>query len=129
MNIVESFANWLQGQSVATLGQDLFISRARTKPSTMYWLIAQGGNSGPKNVNQGGQTTHTISVYYRNTNPQEVYDRLHELQEMVITDGCIELEGFTVVTVNTVGPFTDQDLDNQDRTVGLLQITITTYLE
>lgn len=129
MNIIESFAEWLEDQSVATLGQDLFISRARTKPSTMYWLIAQGGNSGPKNVNRGTQITHTIAVYYRNTNPQAVYDELHELQEMVITEGCLELDGFVIVSVETTGPFTDQDLDNQDRTVGLLQINITTYEE
>jgi len=129
MNLTESFANWLEDQSVATLGQDLFISRARSKPSTQYWLIAQGGNSGPKNVNHGGLATHSIAVYYRNTNPQDVYDRLHELEEMVLTEGCLELEDFTVVSIETVGPFADQDLDNQDRTVGLLQITITTYQE
>lgn len=127
MNIVEAFADWLQDQSVATLGQDLFISRSPKTPNRLFWLIANGGESGDRNVNSGIRQTQVISAYFRSTDPQEVYDELHALEEMVLTNNCLELEGFTVISVNTNGPFSDTDLDSEQRTVGLLEITIEIY--
>lgn len=127
MNIVEAFANWLGTESVATLGQDLFISRSPKQPNSLYWLIAAGGASGNRNVNEGVLQTHNISVYFRDNDGQVVYDNLHDLEEMVLTTGCLTLEGYEVISISTDGPFTDNDLDNESRTVGLLQITIETY--
>ncbi len=127
MNIIQSFANWLGENSIATLGQDLRISRAPNKPNHLFWLLASGGAVNSKNVNRGVRQSHTISVYCRDDDPRVVYDSLHTLEELVLTAGCISLEGYVVTDLVTAGPFTDQDLDSQSRTIGLLEITVETY--
>lgn len=132
MNIVEAFAGWMEDESIATLGQDMFISRARTSttvPDAIYWLTAAGGSSGDRNVNGGRQTTSTVNVFYRNTNPKTVYDNLATLADLVNGAECPSLSGFDVVQVETTGPYTDEDLDDENRTVGLLVVTITIYKE
>jgi hypothetical protein len=129
MNIVQSFANWMEDNSLATLGQDLFISRARTTPDALFWLVSTGGASSTRNVNLGYQVTHTIALHYRDSDPETVYETLNTVQNVVLGEDCFYLDGFDVISVNTSGPFTDQDLDNDDRAVGLLEISITTYKE
>ncbi len=129
MNIVRSFAQYLEDQAVATIGQDLFISRARTEPDALFWLIPVGGVSETKNINTGYLTTHEIALYYRDNEPGTVYDQLKTIQDLVMDEDCIDLQDYIVVGIKTAGPFTDQDLDNENRTVGLLQISITTYKE
>lgn len=122
-NIVEAFRDWMETESLATPGQDLFISKAPTG-TTAYWLVASGGNTGVRYPNGGGITDTTISVYYRDPEPKNVYDNLEALRDSVECAGCLELEGYTVVSIYTTGPFADQDLDSEDRTVGLLEITL-----
>lgn len=127
MNLVEAFRDWLDDQSVATSGQDLFISRAPTGadvPDSLWWLTASGGNREP-NVNGGRRQNSTVSVYYRSTDPQQVYNKLEELDTLL--DTCLDLDGYQVVSYDTTGPFTDQDLDNENRLVGLLEVRLVVY--
>lgn len=127
MNIVEAFRDWLDDQSVATSGQDLFISRAPTGvdvPDSLWWLTANGG-SGERNVNSGRKQSVTVSVYYRSTDPQQVYNKLEQLSDLL--DTCLDLDGYQVVSYDTTGPFTDQDLDNESRLVGLLEVRLVVY--
>jgi hypothetical protein len=47
MNLSESFADYLETLSGATLGQDLFIGNAPSSnkvQDTIYWIVATGGN-------------------------------------------------------------------------------------
>lgn len=128
MNVVRAFANYLQDSDVATLGQDLFISRAPSSNKTIdriFWLKANGGSQISRSVNGSAQNNHVISVYHRDTDSESVYETLQELGEDLTCTGCLTLENYDVIQTVINGPWTDQDLDNEERTVGLMQVTIT----
>lgn len=138
MNIVESFAQYMEDSGVATLGHDLFISRAPASnsddangspiPDNLWWLTAGGGAQVT-----GSQTrkmhAYTLNIYYRDRQAMSVYDKLQQLADDVTCAGCLELEDHEVIGVELSGLWSDQDLDDESRTVGLLQVTITTYKE
>ena len=130
MNVVEAFKDYLVSRSIGTFAEDLFISRVPSGvsvPDDVWWLRLEGGSSGTYNVNQGNQRPVTISVYRRSVSAAKVYDDLEALNDLVSCSGCLELEGYNVIGVSTIGPFADQDLDGEERTVGMLQVTVTIY--
>lgn len=138
MNVVRAFANYLQSAGVATLGQDLFISRAPSSkklrdmglnPNRIFWIKSGGGGPGTKTVNGSSRKPYVIEIYHRDVNTDGVHDVLQELGEDLSCAGCVTLEGYDVDEIETNGPWTDQDLDNEERDVGLLQITITIHKE
>ncbi|RDH76344.1 hypothetical protein DVS77_21560 [Mycolicibacterium moriokaense] len=132
MNIVTALANYLTDQDVATLGQDLFISRAPTSndlneageeiPQNIWWLLASGGTQ------TRGFETYNVDVWYRDIDAEAVYNKLQALHDSV-HNATVPLTGFEVIRVEALAPVVDQDIDNEERTVGLLQLTITTYKE
>jgi hypothetical protein len=139
MNLIRAFAAYMEASGVATYDKDLFISRAPSSntfdqdgdeiPQNIWWLKAAGGSQ-PANPNFRGQLgTSTIEVYYRDRDPEIVYDKLTELAADLSCNGCLALDGFEVVGVTTTGPFVDQDVDAENRMVGLLQVNITTYMK
>lgn len=115
--------------SIPTSGQ-INVSRGVSgpnEPEELWWLTASGGaDLGHNPTGESIQTT-VIAVYYRHKRAQVVYNALESLRDTVVCAGCLELEGYEVVTIpTTTGPFVDQDLDNESRSVGLLQVEITT---
>lgn len=132
MNVVRAFADYLQSAGVATLGQDLFISRAPSSNKAtdrIFWLKAGGGPVLRKSVNGSTRKNYVIEIYHRGVNTEGIHETLQELGEDLTCAGCVTLAGYDVVEVATNGPWTDQDLDNEERTVGLLQATITIHKE
>lgn len=132
MNIVRSFAEYLQGVNVAILGNDLFISRAPSSsnvPDRIFWLKAAGGPPVQRSVNGGSRQSRVIELYHRDVKAEGVYETMQEIADDITCAGCVTLSGYDVIEVQTSGPWTDQDLDNEERQVGLLQITITTHKE
>ena len=129
MNLIETFGDWLIEQSVMTSGQ-LYISRVPSGPNapdTLWWLKAEGGADLSRYVTGESIQNTVIGVYYRDTDPQAVYNRLEALRNLVVCAGCLTLEGYTIKeTPTTQGPFTDQDLDNEEREVGTLKVVLTT---
>lgn len=138
MNVVRAFAEYLQGAGVATLGQNLFISRVPSSkklreenidPNRIFWLKAGGGSPVSKSVNGSSTKNHVIEIYLRDLEGNAVNETLQELGDDLSCAGCVTLEGYDVVEVDTNGPWSDQDLDDEERTVGLLQVTITIHKE
>jgi hypothetical protein len=128
MNVTRALANYLQSISVGTFGTDIFISRAPSSdkvPDSIFWLKATGGSLLKKAVNGSSQRNYVIEIYHRDVNTESVYETLQGLGEDLTCAGCVTLESYDVVEIVTNGPWTDQDLDNEERTVGLLQATIT----
>jgi hypothetical protein len=129
MNIVQSLAAFLQSSGVATQGKNLFISRAPASgeldtdgqqiPQNIWWLKS-GGPQG----RQGKFFVKPVDIYYRDRNANNVYDLLSDLEETLTCAGCVTLDGFDVVQIEGTGMFSDQDLDDEERTVGLLQINV-----
>ena len=129
MNIVESFASWLEQNSFGTLGSSIFIGVAPLNAvDPIIWLVANGGFNQVKAVTGSKIKSYTISIYYRSTNAQDVYNFIEAIETAINSAGCITLNGYDVVEVETIAYPTDQDLDDEDRTVALVEVTIRTHL-
>lgn len=134
MNVLRAFANYLQTTGVATLGQDLFISRAPSSTAKavngspvsdrIFWLKSAGGTTISKAVTGSTQKNYLIELYLRDVNTEGVHETMQDLGEDLSCTGCVTLENYDVVSVSVNGPWTDQDMDNEERDVGLLQITV-----
>lgn len=127
MNVVRAFANYLEDAGVATLGTDLFISRAPSSLTTgnrIFWLKATGGGEVSRAITGSAERQYVIEVYHRDTSTEGVYETMQQLGDDLVCAGCLTLEGYDVEDVRTNGPFADQDLDNEERTVALLQVTV-----
>lgn len=128
MNLAESLADYLENDlSIATLGQDLFISRGPKKPSSQWLIRVENPNPTARNVTGEVTMPVTFSIYYRNTSAKAVYDQLEALADSLACGDCVRLTGYEVVDSEVIGPFIDQDIDDAERTVGLLQVTLRLY--
>lgn len=128
MNIAKAFTTFLQANGFGTVGTDLFLGAAPKKPSTCYWVIPAGGINKQKNVTNNKLKNYVLNVFYRNTSQVTVYENMQALEELINSDGCTQLTGYDTIEMEAILYPTDQDIDVQDRTVGLLEVTITTHL-
>ena len=132
MNIAHSLAIWLQSQSIATIGQDMFIGEAPNSnkvPDTIYWLEASGGDAIRKLKTNGKMKSYLVEIRYRNRKYDTVYEKMNTLEELLNSGVCTQLTGFDTVEIEAATFPIDDDLDAEDRKVGLLQATITTFKE
>lgn len=129
MNVTDDFTNYLTTVTGATLGQDLWIGIA---PSTnevtdpVWWVRSSGGI---KNKTSTGEAMkqYVVNVYYRSKSIKDVYDQLQSLEETINSDGCTQLTNYDTVDIEAQVLTVDEDLDNQDRMVGVLEILLTIY--
>lgn len=132
MTIVDSFADYLENLGIATLGQDLFIGEAPSSKQVLdsiWWLIETGGNN-QLDLSTGEKIKlHNISIYHRGTNYQTVKENLHDAEELISADGCTQLSGYETLDIQLSSYPVDNDIDSEDRKVGLLQINLKTYKE
>jgi hypothetical protein len=128
MNITREFAGFMENEGFGTVGQDIFLSTAPKSPDKCFWLLSGGGS--PEINNETGEKVknYLISVFMRDIDTENVYDTLQDLEEAINRGDCKELDGYEVVEITATLFPTDQDLDNEDRTVGLLQVSCKTYL-
>ncbi len=128
MNLTRDFAEYLQDNLFAVFGTDLFIGGVPDNaPSSSWWIVSAGGTPVIKNETNEKIKSYIINVFYRDTNGETVYDLLQLLEEQINSDPCPELSNYEVVEFEATLFGTDQDLDVQDRTVGLLQATLTIH--
>lgn len=128
MNITRAFVEYMEGLGLGTFADDIFIGGAPlNSEDAIWWVIGAGGNSDPKNSTGERIKNYTLDVFYRDTNAEEVYDKMQILEEEVNSKECTELEGYETVDMEAALFPADQDIDNEDRTVGLLQVTLTVY--
>ena len=132
MNLIEKFRDWLVTSSVTTSGQ-IKIHRATAgtgSPDELWWLKAEGGSDLGHTVDGNSTQTSVIGCYYRNRSAKEVYDALEDLRDSVVCAGCLQLDGYRVVEIPTTqGPFVDNDIDDEERAVGYIQVTLTVKKE
>ncbi len=132
MTITKAIGNYLEDLGVATLGQDLIIGRAPTSRETaddLWWIIGNGGGIIGKNATGEQRKSYTALVYRRGRNYREVDEQLQQLEEDLNCDRCTQLDGFDTIDIECTILSSDDDLDAEERKVGLLQVTITTYKE
>jgi hypothetical protein len=132
MNIAEAFADYLVNLGKGTLGQNIFIGQAPSSnrvSDSIWWIVGNGGSSLQKNSTGESLKNYQLSVYYRNRDYKTVYDTLSDLEESINCDGCAQLDSFDTIDIEASTFPVDNDLDNEDRKVGLLQVNLTTYKE
>lgn len=128
MNIARAFVTYMEGLGLGTFGTDIFIGAAPVNATDpLWWVITSGGASQPQNDTGERLKDYTLSIYYRSTDAQDVYDQLQDFEEEVNSNGCATLDDFDVVDMSAISFATDQDLDAEDRTVGLVQVRVRVY--
>lgn len=132
MNVARAFADYLATVKSLTLGQNLFISRVPSSNQvgnrTVWWIKANGGTVVSRGVQGSAVRQYLIEIYCRDVSAEGLYETLQALGDSLTTAGCMTLAGYDVIHVDTNGPWTDQDLDSEERTVGLLQVKLTINL-
>lgn len=128
--ISQSFSNFLESKDIATSGQDLYINRVPNTKNTqesIYWIISAGGNPISKLSTGEMIRLFAIDIYYRSKSGRQVDEKLTELNDMLCLPDCVQLEGFETIDVSVSQYPASQDLDQEDRQVGLLRVNIQTY--
>lgn len=130
MTIARSFVTFLETLGLGTFEVDIFIGDAPSSqnvPDSIWWLIVNGGSPELKASTGELVKNYQIQIYYRNRNYQTVYDNMFTLEEQLNCDGCTQLDGFETIDIEATTFPVDNDLDVEDRKVGLLQANIRTY--
>lgn len=130
MNIARAFVSYLEDMGIGTFGTDLFIHRAPSSNETLdsiWWVKSSGGTPVKTNVTGERRKSYLVEVFYRNRDSEAVYESMQALEEQVNLDMCTQLSGYDTLDIEATAFPVDQDLDDEDRSVGLLQASITTY--
>jgi len=128
--ITGSFAQFLVDQGIATFGQDLYTSKVPNSLNTttkLYWLVTSGGSPLIKLRTGEIVKLYTIRIYYRSDSAKDVEKKLFQLEELLNCSRCVELTNFEVVEVDVTQFPSDEDIDSEEREVGMLQVNIKTY--
>lgn len=128
MTFLQAFAEALAPAVGATLDQDMFVSRVPAVPSSAWLIKAFGGVPTLHAVTGARIKDYNVQVFYRDQDTQAIYDKLYALEELLNGPG-LDLEGFQVVETNCLVFPTDNDLDAEDRDVGLLQAVVSIFKE
>jgi hypothetical protein len=128
MTVAQAFATYLQSINVATVGTNLFMSRwpSSKKTADPSFLIKEAPGQLVQRTIQGQAINrYLIELYMRDYNASNVDATLQSLRGQ-LTTSAVTLSGYTLYSnPETNGPWSDQDLDDEERTVGLLQIRLT----
>lgn len=128
MNIARSFATYLEGQSYGTFGEDIFIGGAPlSAPDSCFWVLSSGGPILVDAFTGEKIKAYTLLVYYRSRQTEDLYEMLQGLEIEINGTPCISLDGFDVLDVTATLFPTDEDIDDEDRTIGLIEVTCTVH--
>lgn len=130
MTLAQTFAEYLENLGYGIFEQDIFIGLAPSSnkvPDAIFWIIATGGSITSETTTGERMKQYTVDIFYRDTNYQTVYETLESLEHELNCTGCVELEDIDVVDISATNFMVDEDLDSEDRKVGLLQLTLTVF--
>lgn len=127
MNLARSFVQYMEANSFGTFGDDLFIGGVPLDaPDTAWWVLLSGGTNESKYATGEKIKDYSINVFYRSMSTSTVYDTLKDFEEF-LTNICPTLEDYEVIEISTMVYPTDLDLDNEERTVGMMEVSIRVY--
>lgn len=129
MSIVRDFVTFMEDYSLGVFGDDIFVGGVPLNaPDSAWWVTSSGGNSAIKSVDGGKVKEYRLNVYYRGIGEDNVYSTLQDFEDLINTGACYEIGAYETVEVEaTVFPV-DQDLDIEERSVGLVEVTIRVYV-
>lgn len=131
-NLATSFATYLATTTSSTLGQDLFIGQAPSSnkvPDAVWTVTISGGDKEVRLKTGESVKSYLLEVRYRNRDYETVYNKLHDLEEDLNDGNCTQLSGFETISIEATTFPIDDDLDAEDRKIGMLVATVLTYKE
>lgn len=129
MSIVRDFVTFMEDYSLGVFGDDIFVGGVPLDaPDSAWWVTSSGGNSAIKSVDGGKVKEYRLNVYYRSIGQNEVYGTLQDFEDLINTGACYEIGSYETVEVEATAYPADQDLDIEERAVGLVEVTIRVYV-
>lgn len=129
-NLAKDFAQYLEDGGFGTIGVDLYVGDVPLDtdyPDGVMWVTLNGGFISKKNVTGESVKVQSVGVYYRGFSYEDVYNTVQNIEETINSDGCTQLDNFSVLDMNVTTFPIDQDLDSEDRKVGYLEVSLTLY--
>lgn len=130
MTIARAFVDFLEKQGFGVFGQNIYLFRVPNSfkaESEILWIIPSGGSIVGRNRTGEQIKAYQFLVYYRSVSAEKVDIALSALEEQLNCSKCVKLNGFELVQVNTTQFPADQDLDAENRMVGLLRVQLEVY--
>lgn len=132
MNLQRAFVSYLETLLGLTFGQDIFVGQAPSSlkaPDDLWWIVASGGAKDSTNNTGESIKSYQVDIFRRARDYETVYDDMQNLEEQLNCSSCITLEGYDVIDAQATAFPIDNDLDSEDRKLGLLQATIRVHKE
>lgn len=127
MNIPALVAGWLQTNSYATVGADLYIDQLpNDAPDNAFWLINGGGAPRSFNATKERTDSYLLTLFYRNKSPKQVIETLEAIADAWNTSRHIDLDPLDVRWSTSSLP-DDQGKDANGRAQGSITLTLTIY--
>ncbi len=129
MNIARAFVKYMEEDLLlGTFGEDIFIGSAPLDgPDPCWWVVSSGGASSIKAQTGEKMKNYTLNIYYRNIDAEDVYDQLQQLEIALNSGNCDQLDSFDTIEMEAILFPSDQDIDVDDRTIGIIEARITVY--
>lgn len=130
MTLSQSFVKFLEDKGYGIFGQNIYLYRVPNSKKTeteVLWLIPTGGF--PSQVNKTGEMmkTYQFLINFRSNSARKVDEVLNDLEQTLNCSNCVSLEGFELVEIRATQLPADQDLDSENRMVGMINCQITVY--
>lgn len=124
----EAFVEFLETNGYGVFNTNLFLGLVRpTAPDDTFWVITTGGSPIQRLPTGEMLKQYFISVYYRSRSKQDVEKKMFALEELLNCTPCVQLTGFEVHEISATSFGSDEDIDNEERRVGMLQANIKIY--
>lgn len=130
MTISESFVKLLEDKGYGVFGQNIFLYRVPNSlktPTELFYIIPSGGSVVQRYASGAKNKMYQFLVYFRSNSAQRVDKVLSEMESELNCAGCIELEGYELVSLETSLFPADQDADSENRMVGMIQVQLEVY--
>lgn len=130
MTLARAFIQFLEDEGYGVFGQNLYLYRVPNSKKTeteLLWVIPSGGSPIQRNDTGEMIKSYQFLVYYRSNSAARVDEALNALEELLNCSSCVNINGFELVSISATQFTTDQDLDSENRMVGLLRVQLEVY--
>lgn len=130
MTISESFIKLLESKGCGIFGQNIFLYRVPNSlktPTELFYVIPSGGSIISNSPTGNKIKMYQFLIYYRSNSAQKVDKVLSTLEEELNCAGCVQLEDFELINLETSMFPADQDADSENRMVGMIQVQVQVY--
>ena len=131
MTISRAFVQFLEDKGCGIFGQNIFLYRVPNSLKTqteLYWVIPSGGMKYSTNKTGEIVKAYNFLIYFRSNEAQKVDETLSALEELLNCSSCVNLEGFELVDISATQFPADQDIDSENRMVGMIQVQLSVYV-